>query len=555
MAIIQFENGVRVKFNGNPTPQDVEEVARQLGIDGKPPQLAPEAPQIRREAATFPATGRETPSGAAARAVGNIPSSAFDFGKNLIQFFNPLNTIKTVSALGTALGEARAEGLTVRQIAAETALGLPTAAYQLLVPQFLKHVLDGDLEKASATVQNDPIGQVAPLVLVARGVAHASGRGAVFDRAVSTLAKPVTMPTRALGRGVGGFATQILGATTGKGAGTIRVAAEGTPAFREAMRGRVTPEDVVTTAERVFENIKRTRGEEYAQDLVRLGENTKTHDISPVTRALSTQLQRFGVQQTKDGSLDFSRSSVANSGTARADIQGMYNTLKTWGSRAGDRTGIGLDLLKKQLNDFYSPSSSARAFVQSIKSKVVNILEREVTGYKEMTSKYARASELLDDVRSATGIGTKAKADVIFTKLTTAMKADKEFRLDILRQMEAAGEPFLLDKIAGINMQSFVPSGLIGRGVDVGAAWMLLTNTFNPKLLPLILSTSPRLVGEFLRLVGISGRSLKILVDALNVVARKIPSSAALVTPQASREQARKSGRPSGRSVGPLPLP
>lgn len=36
MSTITFENGVRVNFNGTPTSQDVEEVARQLGISGGP---------------------------------------------------------------------------------------------------------------------------------------------------------------------------------------------------------------------------------------------------------------------------------------------------------------------------------------------------------------------------------------------------------------------------------------------------------------------------------------------------------------------------------------
>jgi len=35
MSTIQFENGVRVKFNGTPTPQDIEEVARRMGAGGQ----------------------------------------------------------------------------------------------------------------------------------------------------------------------------------------------------------------------------------------------------------------------------------------------------------------------------------------------------------------------------------------------------------------------------------------------------------------------------------------------------------------------------------------
>lgn len=37
MAIIKFSNGQQVNFNGNPTPEDIEEVANKLGIN-KPPQ-------------------------------------------------------------------------------------------------------------------------------------------------------------------------------------------------------------------------------------------------------------------------------------------------------------------------------------------------------------------------------------------------------------------------------------------------------------------------------------------------------------------------------------
>ena len=36
MAVIQFENGIKVNFNGTPTQQDVEEVANHLNSQGKP---------------------------------------------------------------------------------------------------------------------------------------------------------------------------------------------------------------------------------------------------------------------------------------------------------------------------------------------------------------------------------------------------------------------------------------------------------------------------------------------------------------------------------------
>ena len=43
MATIQFENGIEVEFDGDPTPQDVEEVANALGINKPPARFAPQS--------------------------------------------------------------------------------------------------------------------------------------------------------------------------------------------------------------------------------------------------------------------------------------------------------------------------------------------------------------------------------------------------------------------------------------------------------------------------------------------------------------------------------
>src|SRR5437773_10529017 len=97
-----------------------------------------------------------------------------------------------------------------------------------------------------------------------------------------------------------------------------------------------------------------------------------------------------------------------------------------------------------------------------------------------MTQKYQSASSLLDDIKSATALGGKAKVDTVFTKLTTAMKGDKELRLEILNTMSDLGkQPDLLDKIAGVNMQSLIPKGLVGRGIDVATAYQVLHTAFS----------------------------------------------------------------------------
>jgi hypothetical protein len=338
----------------------------------------------------------------------------------------------------------------------------------------------------------------------------------------------------------GSVAAQGLGATTGTGAASVRTAFTGSQAFVDAMRGKVVPEQVIESAQNAVQNIVENRRQTYLADLSKVGANTRSLDISPIQATLGDKLKAFGIKVTDNGELDFSRSSIANNGTARADVQGVYDTLKSWGSQKGDRTPIGLDTLKKQLADFYSPSGSARALVTAVKSKVSDILNNQVSGYKELTSKYTSASQLLDDIKSATSIGGRAKADTIFTKLTTALKGDKEFRLEMLEEMQSKGaQPQLMEHIAGINMSSAIPKGLVGKGADIGAAFAVLGHFFNPHYIPMLLATSPRVVGEFVHALGYSRNAASAIIGALNKVAGKTITGSAAAAPQASQAPAR----------------
>lgn len=480
------------------------------------PALVAPPDTTNADKATFKATGTESPTMAALKTVGNIPKSAFNFGKGVIDFLNPLNAVKSAQALGTELGDINAPKVSVLDVAKE----IPGTAYKMLVPQFLQHIFSGDIQKAAATMENDPVGQIAPLLFVARGVAEKAGKGAEFDTAMTKISSVVTKPVAKAISAAGTGASQVLGVTTGGGASSVKEgfvsASEGKPAltaFADAMRGKTEPTDIIKSAEDIVRNIKETRSSAYVDSLKKIGEDTKTHDITPVTTELPVQLDKFGIKVTADG-LDFSRSSIANNSTARTDIQGVYDTIKSWGTQPGDRTGVGLDLLKKQLDDFYSPTSQGRAFVQALKTKVVGILNNEVAGYKDMTSNYAKTSALLDEIKSATGVGTKAKPDTVFTKLTTAMKGDKEFRLEVVKQMEQV-DPYIMNKIAGINLSTWMPRGLVGKASDAGAAMSVLLGHFNPQIIPFLISTSPRMVGEFVRMAGIGATKASQLLNAV----------------------------------------
>lgn len=468
-------------------------------------------------------------AGIAARTVSNIPSSAWKFAKGTVMF--PVEVTKNAIEAGKQMIQAGKDNIPLGDIAKEIPYEVAHQTYQTLVPQFLQNIFKGDLGKASATVQNDPVGQILPLLLVAKQGAEAMGKGDQFESAMSKLADPVTKAGESLKTAAGQIVSQTLGAGTGTGASTVSEAYKASKAggdtanaFKEAMRGNTSPEDVVKSAHDIVGNIKENRGNAYVEQLKTLGEDTKSHDISPVHTALDTQLQKFGVKEGKDGQLDFSRSSIANNGSARADIQGVYDTLKSWGTKSGDRTGVGLDILKKQLGDFYSPSSQARAFVQGVKSPLVDLLNKEVPGYKDMTAGYSKVSNFLDEIKSATGAGSNAKPDTVFTKLTSAMKGDKEFRLQIMDEMTKT-DPTFMAKVAGTNMASWIPKGLVGKGIDVSAGLGALAHVFNPSIIPVLLGTSPRVIGEFARAMGIGAGQIEPILKAINTF--KVPAALA----------------------------
>lgn len=510
----------------------VKDFTQKYQNEAQPPSTAPKnfAEDTMAEKATFPATGTESRLGIAAKTIGNIPASGLNFAKNTLEFFNPLNTLRTLGQIPEAAKQTvDAFGGDTGKAILKTAKEIPGQAAKALVPQFIQHIFKGDTQKAAATLENDPVGQILPLILLGRGIAEKTGNVAAFDKAISTAAKPVTVPAKIVGNAAGSVVSQILGTATGAGASSIREGFKATPEFRQALRGQTTPDEVVSSVHDAVNTIREARHDTYIDQLKKIGEDTKSHDISPVIKAVDTNLKKFNIRVKEDGSLDFSRSSIANNGSARADVQGVFDTVKDWGSQAGDRTGIGLDTLKKQLGDFYSPSSQARAFVQSIKGSVSDILHKEVPGYTKLTSDYQKASNLLDDIRSATGAGGTAKADTVFTKLSQAMKGDKEFRLEVLRQIETTGgQSRLMDKIAGIQLAPVIPRGLVGKGADVGAAFTFLAGHFNPSFIPALLATSPRIVGEFINALGVSAKAGSKIAQAVN---KLTPHRAALALP------------------------
>jgi hypothetical protein len=249
-----------------------------------------------------------------------------------------------------------------------------------------------------------------------------------------------------------------------------------------------------------------------------------TYDISPVMNQFDTQLGKFGITKATDGTLDFSRSTISDSADINK-INNIYEDLKSWGTKPGDRTAVGIDTLKRRLGNYYSPTSDIRAMTSSLKQSARGVLEN-APGYTDAMKNYADMSDQISDIKKGLSLGDNAMVETTFKKLTGAFKQNNEFRKSLIQELDKATGGQLLPKIAGQQMSSWMPRGLMKTVEGAGGVASLMTG--GSGMLPLlgtVMATSPKLVGEFIRTLHLPAAGVNKVMELLS---KMNPSTAVL---------------------------
>jgi hypothetical protein len=311
---------------------------------------------------------------------------------------------------------------------------------------------------------------------------------------------------KAIGKGLefaGRFGKQAIGKMTGAGTGAADEAVKGSEAFTSAMRGKTSPEEIVANAKEALSVIKDKRAAAYQVQLQGI-QGGKEIDITPIQMKMADLMKRFGVRVEVDGSLNLSRTSLGKAGNK--DVAEVVDTVRGWGTQKGDKTAVGLDTLKRQLDDFYSDSSNARGFVAALRNEVKGTIVKNVPEYATMTKNYSEATSLIKDMEAGLmlrkqGMTGRVVADQTLRRLTSAMQDNFILRRELLEVLGTQGGKDLSGQVGGYAMSQYLPRGL--AGVPAGMAGMAaMLQYINPKFVPLIAASSPRLAGEFLRMLG-----------------------------------------------------
>jgi hypothetical protein len=158
----------------------------------------------------FPAAdvGTETSLSAAAKTVGNIPSSAWNFVKGLANLINPIEIGKNIQGTIQGIPELVKESGGVKQAFGNIISTFPKSAYETAIPEAARGVIkaiggafggnqskvDTGLQMAQQSVINDPVGQIAPFLMAGKAVADRAGIGEGFDKAITKTSDIVTKP-------------------------------------------------------------------------------------------------------------------------------------------------------------------------------------------------------------------------------------------------------------------------------------------------------------------------------------------------------------------------
>lgn len=460
---------------------------------------------------------RDNPSGASqpnafVQAITNIPGSAINYGRSLIEpFIHPRETIAGLQHLVSGAAQkipGVSEGLDyVRERVPEsmaanvgTRADIPVAD---AVGGFYANRY-GSFEALKKTSVEDPVGLAADVSALAGLTAQALRLGGLSKAA--NVAGKVSQFTDPLGmavKGTGAATKFAVSKTTGAGAVPIEEAYKGGQAFKDAMRGKTSAEDVVSASRDALDDIRHARGAAYRTELAKLGKATRKIPINDLKTRADEWLVKYNVTK-KNGELDFSRATV--SGQSANEVKEVYSMLQDWGSKPGDRTPVMLDVLKRRLDDVYSTSNNSRAMVTDLRKAVHQKISAAVPEYKKMTGDYAKSTAVINELKRAMSLGDRASADTALRKLMTAIREDSTYRRDLIRTLEKGSGKDIMGAAGGLMMNPAYSNrlGSLLSGLGIGVGIMA-----DPTVIALVPLASPRVVGELTVLAGQVGRGIQ----------------------------------------------
>lgn len=335
------------------------------------------------------------------------------------------------------------------------------------------------------------------------------------------------------GKAIKSATANVLGATTGTSAETVRAAynagKNGLTSFADNMRGKAQFDDVVASAKEGLAKMREARGNQYRSGMVDISKDKTILDFAPIDSAMNRVVSignYKGVQTNKHAS----------------DVVNELNaTVSNWKSLDPKEfhTPEGLDALKRAIGDIRDSTqfgTPARRAADAVYNSVKNEITSQAPTYSKVMGDYAEASKTLDEITKTLSLGDKASKDTAIRKLQSLMRNNAQSnygnRLSVASELEQQGGVSLAPAIAGQAMNTWMPRGMTGAIEKAGMGGAAL---FNPSVLAAAPLASPRIIGElanaFGRVSGGAGKAANVVSSLPSQNAKQIIEGAMRVSP------------------------
>jgi hypothetical protein len=463
-----------------------------------PAQAAPATPKPSDPAMSW----SEVP----AEAVKNIGPSLVGVGESIVApIMHPLETAASIGALGKGAYSKAAGALGAEQNPEEKA---KEEAPLNAVIDFYKQRY-GTEEGFKQALAKDPAGVAADLSSFLTGggsmaarlpgklgkageIAQAVGRAGPIGEAVQEVAGAVTKP---IAKAVTAPTSALFAFTAGKPFKTMQDAAQAgfelNPEFLRHLGGEGSADEIVNRIEGAVSTIADQRSKDYVAGMKDPTASQVPLGYGNIDAAIQSSVPKFthlGKVYNQEAKNAFDRA------VAKVD---------EWRSQppqAGAHTIEDMDKLKRSLDEIhveyskdFGADSPAAKIVSDIRRSVFNTIKNQDPRYAEVMEKYADATRQLKEIRKDLIGGRTTTVGAKMRKLLSK-GGDRAHKEQLLAELEKI-DPDIGFALAGHELSSFIPQGLLGRVMGAITPAAVGAATFNPLSVLAAGAASPMLTG------------------------------------------------------------
>tara|TARA_R110000824_G_scaffold401062_1_gene610530 strand:+ start:912 stop:2432 length:1521 start_codon:yes stop_codon:yes gene_type:complete len=440
----------------------------------------------------------------ATQAVGNVPESALQLGSDMSQMIlHPIQTAKSLYDLSSSIVNLFRGGEQGNEDIARA------------VGEFFKERYGG-IDNIKKTFATDPLAVLADASIIITGgtalPARLGGTVGSIAKVANTAGKiidPITQGVNVASLPLKAIAPAIQGATgvsssalkTGYAAGQSSlpipfVKSQKDKDFTDAMRGKIDQKDVVSDANKAFENMNKRKQKDFVDQKTKLQLDKKNIDFSTIENNITQWIDSKtyqGVSELSDNSQKI--------------LNNINKEIKIWSANKGLHNAKGLDMLKRKIDDMYplNPNSAGEQMVVTVMKNIVkDQIIKQVPDYAKVMEAYETASLLAKELMQELSLGKTKNASTTLKKLQSIMRnnANTNYgaRLQAFNKLDEFSEANILEKIAGMELNSWTNRGI--KSVIPASAAAYSLGSGNLAALGILPFSSPRLTGEASRLFG-----------------------------------------------------